>query len=849
MDFPIDSLKIPLFENLQNGVKNFAISAPTGSGKSTRLPLMLAEKIEGKILVLQPRRVAARMLAKFVASQMNSSVGDRVGWHIRLDKNYKDSTKIVFVTEGILARMILADPSLKGIGAIIFDEFHERNIYGDISLSLALNSQKNFRRDLVLTVCSASMDSDEILRLLGEGAQKLECESRLYPIEIRYAPITNRDEKVWDKAASEFEKLARENSEGNFLIFMAGSYEISKTISALRKTSSAAKFDIYALHGAISSDLQDKAVQKSERRKIVVATNIAETSLTIDGVKFVIDSGFAKVARYDSSRGVNTLLSERISMASAIQRAGRAGRTSAGIVVRLWKKNEEADFNAYLIPEILRLQLSQIMLWLKCAGLDFENLPLLDYPKKETIEDAQRLLQELGAIDKNLKILPFGRVLSAFPSEPRIAKMLLESAKYNCLESVSLIAACIEAGRIRTESESDRAEMALADMLENPQSELEENVQLCKIAKSYSFDERTCRALGIHAVNARKAFEYAGEFYRTAVNFVKNSADFKILEGYEKNSSQGIRLAVLSSFSDRLCVRLNEGTLACNILGGRRGEVRRSSKKYASKIFVALDLNEQANMGRVSIMLSQICPVEKDDLKELFSEDFSENREVVFEESTKRVMCRQSVVFRGLALEDSYSDSVSESDRASILADMIMRGKLQLKNWGEAEESFIERVTFVAEICPESGIARIDDEAKRLIFEQMCCEYSSYSDIKNADVLRHLRAWISREELALLDYLAPYSVELPHRRKPVKIRYELSLKRAVVSSKFSDFFDYDGKNLKIADGKIKPTFEILAPNSRPVQITQNLDEFWKTSWLNIKKELKARYPKHFKDER
>lgn len=845
----MDSLREPLFSSLGRGVRNFAVSAPTGSGKSTRLPAMLAEKIGGKILVLQPRRVAARMLAKFVARAAGSKAGEFAGWHIRLDKNYSETTKIVFLTEGVLARMALSDPGLKGVGAIVFDEFHERNIFGDISLALALNSQKKHRPDLVLAVASASMDSGSVLGLLGDGAESLECGSRMFPVDIRYAPAPPSAGKIWDAAALEFSRLAREGSDGNFLIFMPGAYEISKTISALKKIPAASDFDIYPLHGSIPADLQDRAVQESARRKIVVATNIAETSLTIGGVKYVIDSGLAKVSRYDPSRGVNTLLTERISLASALQRAGRAGRTSAGVAVRLWKKSDEADFKRHLTPEILRLELSQTLLWLKCAGLDFCGLPLLDKPSAETAAGAERLLRELGALDSSGRPTKLGRVLGEFPSEPRFAKMLLESVNHNCLESVSLIAGVVEAGPVKAAGADARAEGELQNMLDSPPSELEENAAVCLLAKSLSFDEAACRRLGIHALNARRAFEFSREFFRTALQFSKSGVVEKAKSACEKNSPEGVRLSVLSAFSDRVCARLNEGTLACRIVGGKRGEVRKSSKKYASKIFAALDLSEQANMGRVSIMLSDLCPIEEGDLRAVFPNDFSEKREVSFEESAKRVMVKRSVAFRDLPIFESFSDSATDSERAEVFAGMIMNGALRLKNWGEAEDSFIERVNFAAELCPESGISKIDDAAKRAIFENMCLELSSYSEIKSADVLRYLKEWISGEELALLDYLAPYSVELPNRRRPVKIRYELSQKRAVVSSKFSDFYGYDGKNLKIADGKIAPTFEILAPNGRPVQITQNLGEFWKTSWLNVKKELKARYPKHFKNER
>ena len=839
MDLPIEKIKDKLFCALEGGARKFVVRAPTGSGKSTRLPMMLAEKIDGRILVLQPRRVAARLLAKYVAKSAGSSAGGFAGWHIRMEKNYSPETKIVFVTEGVLARMVLSDPDLKGVGAVVFDEFHERNLFSDISFALVLKSVLSRRKDLAVFVCSASFDADEILKFLGDGAVSLECESRLYPVDIEYAPLRGQTEKIWDRAALEFERLARENPSGDFLIFMPGSYEISRTISAILKMPSSRGMEVLPLHGSLSGAMQDRAVAKSERRKVVVATNIAETSLTIDGVKFVIDSGFARVARYDFSRGVNTLYVERISHASAVQRAGRAGRTSAGIAVRLWRKNEESDFSPYLLPEILRLDLSQILLWLKVAGLEISALPLLDAPSEEKTAAALEILKELGAVDEFFNATPLGVKISRLPTEVRYGRMLIEAAGRGVLKDAAMFAAVMDVGRVKMDTANERSEFELYEMLGECASELGEISEICRLARSRNFDETFCKTYGIHAANARRVFEVSRDF-------------FNLLKGEEKSLTSGdlnaeLAKSVLSAFSDRVCARLNEGTLACAISGGRRGEVRRSSKKYASKIFAALELAEQNVGGRVSIMASGIVPLKKEWIAELFPNDFSEEESVSFDENSKRVAALKLVKFRDMVLEKSSGAPSSPDVCAKIFCDMILEGKLVLKNWSEAEENFIDRVNFVSELCPESGIAKIDEEAKRMIFEQMCLAKNSYSEIRNADVLPFLKDWLSFEQAAMLDYLAPEFANLPLRRKPVKIRYELPLKRAVVSAKFSELYDFDGRKIKILDGKMPATFEILAPNGRPVQITQNLEEFWKTSWLGIKKELKARYPKHFKD--
>lgn len=834
-ELPVDSLKPALQAALARGGRRLVVSAPTGSGKSTRLPVMLLESLGGRVLVLQPRRVAARMLAKGVSSIFG--MGDSVGWHVRFDKHYGDDTKIVFLTEGILARMLLSDPELRGVSAVVFDEFHERNIYADVSLALALRTQKNLRPDLAIAVCSASMDSDAISAYLG-GAEKFECGARLFPVETEYAPPKDRDSKIWDCAAREFDRLAREESDGSFLIFMPGVYEINKTVAKISASPRSKGFDVFALHGDLPPERQDRILADTGRRKVIVATNVAETSLTIEGVRFVIDSGLARVARFDPNRGVNTLLCERISLASATQRAGRAGRTAAGRVVKLWRKGDEEYFEKYTPSEISRLDISQILLWLSAAGVSLDSLDLFEKPPTESLIRAAATLKTLGATDSLGRITKLGRDMASFPTEPRYAKLLIDGARSNCLRKTALIAALTDVGRVKIQLSDAFAEAERDALVGDAKSEPEENARLCEIAKENSFAEDFCRRLGIHSANARKAFYVASDLARLARRFENpdGAGDFEIAK------------CVLGAFSDMVGVRLNKGTLACRFSGGRRGEICRESRAYASDVFVALDMSERNVAGGVSIMASSVVPISRELLAELFPDDFSETVETKFDEIHKRVVSSSSVKFRDLVLSESSCGRVDADAAAKILRGEIESGRLRLKNMDEGAEEFIERVNFAAAVCPESGIAPIDDAAKSEIILQMCCGLTSYAEVKNADVHAALRDWLSAGQLALLKYLVPKTVEFPRRKRPCQIRYDASARRATVSSFFRDFFDFDPKKIKICDGKIKPTFELLAPSGRPVQTTQNLEEFWQTSWAAVKKELKARYPKHFKPD-
>jgi len=850
-DLPIDAIKPALFAALDDGVNRFVVAAPTGSGKSTRLPQMLAQKIDGAIYILQPRRVAARMLAKRVAYEMGASVGKEVGWQIRFEKNYTPQTKIVFLTEGVLARKLLSKGGLDGVGAIIFDEFHERNIYADISLALALKLQNSARPDIKIAVCSASVDSESLMAYLGANARKLECGCRLYPIEINYAP-PRASEDVWDAAAREFARLAADGEDGNFLIFMPGAYEISRTLRAISQHGAARHFDVCALHGDLPADRQDAVLSPSKKRKVIVSTNIAETSLTIDGVRFVIDGGLARVARYDASRGVNTLLTERISLAGALQRAGRAGRTAAGYVSRLWRQTDEMSFEKFTAPEIKRLSLSQIMLWLAAAGLTLENAGLLEPPAPEAAADARAVLTGLGALDAEGKITPLGRTMAKLPTEPRYAKLLIEGARLKCLDEACHVAALTEAGRVFLGLEDAFRQSELDDMLGDACSELEELAKLCMLARLNRFDEGFCRTFGIHMANARQVCAYAADFKRIAsrLNFDDEegcaSLDEEPALASGSENWRNVSKAVLSAFPDHLCKRLNAGTLACDIAGGRRGELRKESRKYSADVFCAISLREQSASGRVSIMASLTIPVLLEDIKEMFPAEFDAADRVDFDDVHKCVVNKRAVYFRGLELFNSRASSVPEAAAAAILAEHIMKGKLVLKRWDEDVENFVRRVNFVSKYAPETGLSFIDEDFKRMIFEQACCGFNSYAQVRDMDILKALKACYSREELSLLEYMTPECVSFPNRKKPCLINYDVATGRAVLSAWFKDLLGFDSSKLKVLGGKIPVTYEVLAPNGRPVQTTQNLPEFWKTSWLQISKELKTRYPRHFK---
>src|SRR5262252_1134681 len=393
-----------------NETRRLVLQAPTGSGKSTQVPQMLLKHGllgSGQVVILQPRRLAARLLASRVAQELNVELGQEVGYQVRFESATSRATRIKFETEGILLRQMIQDPSLRGIQALIFDEFHERHLYGDITLARALDIQETKRPDLLIIVMSATLDAGALEKYL-QPCSVLTSQGRTFPVEIHYLPkrLGMNPPPIWEVAADAFAKYAK-STEGDALIFMPGGYEINRTIEAVRSRPQSKGYLLLPLHGELPPRDQDAAVARYDQRKVVVATNVAETSITIDGIRLVIDSGLARISRYDANRGINTLLVEKISQASSDQRAGRAGRTAPGVCMRLWSRDEHAHRPAQELPEIKRLDLAEVVLTLKAAGVEnLRKFRWLEPPDEQSLAHAEELLTDLGALAKQASAPP-----------------------------------------------------------------------------------------------------------------------------------------------------------------------------------------------------------------------------------------------------------------------------------------------------------------------------------------------------------------------------------------------------------------------------------------------------------
>lgn len=820
------------------------LQAPTGSGKSTQVPQILLDDagIGGAIVVLQPRRLAARMLAARVAQERGVKLGEEVGYQIRFENKTSKTTRIRFVTEAILLRQLLEDPSLRGVGAIVLDEFHERHLTSDLSLAGALESMRTVRPDLKLVVMSATLDVAGVAGYL-EPAALVEASGRTYPVAVQYAGASLGREAapVWTRAARAFREVVRGGEAGDVLIFMAGAYEIRRTLGELEGLPEARGYDLCPLHGELSPEAQDRAVARGDRPKVIVSTNVAETSITIEGVRVVIDGGQARVARYDARRGINALLVEPISRAAAEQRAGRAGRTGPGLCVRLWSEAEHGGRAERDTPELQRVDLAETVLLLRSAGLhDLEGFAWFERPEGAALERARALLESLGALDSGGGLTDRGLAMARLPLHPRYARMLLEAAERGVLGPVSRIAA-LSQGRLvyrANATGSSRGEQVreIEDYC-GEDSDWELQLRALEVAEAAHYKLERCAVLGIHAGAARQV----GTAAKQLRGLVRDAAgDRDDLDG--KGMAEAVGMCLLSAFSDYLALRKDGGTRRCRLIGERGGELRRESV-VESELFVASEQEERQVRGEVTVLLGMATRVESVWLEALFPEDFRAVVETRYDAPTRRVVSVRERRFRDLVLERVEAGEPEAEAAGELLAAEVLAGRLVLKQWDASVEGWIKRVNFVALHCPETEIAMIDEEARELLIGQICAGGTSYRGIKDRAVMPVLREWIAPEQMYYLETYAPETLELPRRKRPVRLRYEAD-GRVLVASKLQDFYDVKAATLRVANGRIAPVVELLAPSGRPAHVTDDLDGFWSGAYAHVRKELAGRYPKH-----
>ena len=839
-NLPIFEIEQPLLEALARQ-KRLVLTAPTGSGKSTQVPQMLLDGgllRDGQVTVLQPRRLPTRMLAAWVAQARDVRLGGEVGYQMRLDNVTSAATRICYVTEGVLLRRMLADPNLKGVSAIVFDEFHERHLYGDITLASALQIQESTRPDLIIIVMSATLDVATVQKYLDPCAL-LSSQGHAYPVAVEYLSKPAGDAPIWDLAVRELLRLVGEHPQGDALIFMPGAYEITRTVQAARE-GLGGQFIVFPLHGELLASDQDAAVARYDRRKVVVATNVAETSLTIDGVRLVIDSGLARIPRYDPYRGINTLLVEKISRAAAEQRTGRAGRTAPGHCLRLWTAHEQGTRPVQQLAEVKRLDLAEVILTLKASGgNDVRTFRWLEAPDPRALQRAETLLTDLGAIaGATGSITVLGRRMLAFPAHPRYGRMLLAAHDYGCVRPVALIAALTQERDLLARRQGKHVEDALDDLFgDETESDFFVRMRAWRYAERHGYDIERCRRMGVHAPAARQVEPLFEQFLRIAAAEGLDISEKPV-------AHDAVQRCVLLGFSDQVAKRMDAGSLRCELVHGRRGMLARESVVKAP-LFVVSEVREvESGGGRdraLNVVLNLATAIEEEWLRELFPEDFREVRAVVYDPTLRRVVARDETRFRDLVLEQKLSDDPPADEAAGILAREVAAGRCALENWNESVEQWILRTNRLREWMPELELPALGEEDRAAVLELICHGAFSHNEIKDKPVLPVVKSWLSRQQQAWIEEYAPERIKLP-RGRSVKVVYAVD-GPPTIAARIQDLYGIK-EAVWIASRRVAVRIQVLAPSNRPVQVTENLSVFWRETYPKLKQELRRKYPKH-----
>lgn len=828
------------------------IEAPTGSGKSTQIPQILLKNgylDKGQAVILQPRRLAARLLAARVAEEQGCALGQEVGYQIRFENRTRPNTRIRYVTEGVLMRQMLTDPELKGVSVLVFDEFHERHLYGDISLAQALTMQERLRPDLKIVVMSATLNTALLKTYLAQSESDqidvgiITSEGRMYPVEVRYADRASWDmrEPVWELAAEAFRSYIHEGGEGDVLVFMPGAYEIQQTIRAIENCKESSGFIILPLHGELQGVDQDAAVARYQKRKVVVATNVAETSLTIDGVRLVIDSGLARIPRFDPYRGINTLMIEKISQASAEQRKGRAGRTAEGVCMRLWSETEHQDRLLEEKPEVQRMDLSEVVLTLKSSGVDDLNqFRWLEHPGDQRLANAVELLSDLGALAKGeggrANITDLGRRMLAFPLDPRYSRMLIEAEKLGCVYQACMIASLTQGKDLLLRKLDRHTRETREDLLgHQADSDFFILMRAFAYANKNQFRLDACKKIGLHAQSTRQVGPLFQQFLRIAKD-----------EGLEIEpkpvSDEILQRCILAGFTDRIAHRVDSGSLRCELVHHRKGTLAKESLVQSSPLFVASEIREIGQHdGEVRTLLSMVTAIKQEWLMDLYPDEFLREIEVFFDAQARRVFAEEICEFRGLELESKKVEPPPLDAASRILAEQVVQGKLILKHWDHSVEQWIVRLNCLAQWCPDLELPSLDEEAKKTLLEQICHGAFTYKEIKDRQVKPLLQQWLNSEQMAALTHYAPERLTLSNNRTP-KVVYENG-KPPSISLRIQELFGVEHIPA-VAMGRVQVLVHILAPNMRDVQVTQDLKSFWRDHYPSIKSELQRKYPKH-----
>ncbi len=808
----------------------------------------LADK---KIVVLQPRRVAARTVAARVAWERKVPLGQEVGYQIRFEDHTSLGTRICFVTEGILLRWLQDDRSLKDVGMILFDEFHERNLLSDVSLALVKELQRTSRPDLKIVVMSATLDAEPVAKYL-DNAPILVSEGQSFPVVVNF--LSQKDERpLTDQAADAVEQIVNSGAEGDVLVFMPGMGEINSTIHAINAVRLNEKVTLIPLHGELPPEDQDRAFAPNSLRKIVVSTNVAETSVTIDGIRHVVDSGVARVARYDAERGIGTLFIEEISRASSDQRKGRAGRTAPGTCYRLWTESNHLNRSERNTPEIRRSDLAEVVLLLHSLGIKkAARFDWLDKPDEQAVDRAEKLLLTLGAIDAQTEqITAIGRQMLRLPMHPRYSRMLVEAARHNCVRAAALCAALVSGRDLLVRLGRDDKHIAEArELFEASQdSDFYTLIRAFQFARNNGFNLEKCRRYGIHAQIARQV----DQTYEQLIDVATKQRLLKPDDSAEnalKESQVGAALpqCIMAGFIDQLCKRRDAGTLDCDLTEGRQGTLVRESVVQNSQLFVAASIREVATRSSENLVLLGLATaVKREWIEQTFPEQLSIKVEHLFDRTHKRVAAVKLIRFHDLPIHFEHQRDVDGKESGRCLAEAFRKGYFELPNLNHEIKQFIGRVNLVCAVSPELEFPKFDEPT---IVQALTRAFDGMTLVKEAQAasLREaFTAQLAPEQLQWLDELTPISIPWHDGRK-VKLLYsEQALDEdgepnsPELQVKLHECFALK-EHPHICEGKLPVKLWLCSPDGKRIEPTFNWPSFKSLAYPKLKPALQKKFP-------
>jgi ATP-dependent helicase HrpB len=791
----------------------------------------------GELLVLEPRRIAARMAARRVAEELGEEVGGRVGYTMRFEEAAGPRTRVRFITEGVLTRRLLADPMLRGVGGVVLDEFHERHLHGDVGLALLRKLQAGERPDLRVLVMSATLEAAPIAAFLG-GAPILRSEGRMFDVAIEHLPKSD-DRPLESQVASSVRRLVDEGLDGDVLVFLPGAAEIRRAMEACQGIASRAGLLLLPLHGTLSPAEQDRAVKPADRRKVILSTNVAETSITIDGVAAVIDSGLARIAACSPWTGVPTLRVAPISRASAAQRAGRAGRTRPGRCLRLYTRGDLTARPEHEAPEVARVDLAEIALELFAYGeRDLASFGWLDAPPAASLAAAEALLLRLGAIDDQRRVTETGRRMLRVPAHPRQARIMVEAERRGIGADGCTIAALIgERDIAASQHPVGFAARQSSDLLAAKEAFEQAAADRFSPGRLRSLNIDPARALAVERVRSQLA---------RLVDRRAGRAPASAPASAEAREREEL-IVILAGFPDRVG-RLRRPQTATGRSGreivfatGGTAVLSEASVIADVDLVVAVDVEERTEGRHSRTRVRVASAIEADWLLDLFTDAIRDTTEITWNEAAERVEVVRRLSYEALVLEETRSQSGDPAAMSRRLAEAAKAKGFRAFTRDEELDRWRARVAFVRKSRPDAGLPAIDDAALDEAIVRLCEGRKSFAELREADLGSALRASLTPAQARALSELAPEAIQLPGGRR-ARIDYQDPAAPSL-ASRLQDFFGM-AQGPMVAGGRVPVVLHLLAPNQRAVQVTTDLAGFWDRHYPAIARELRRKYPRH-----